>query len=346
MRLRRSQFLASAASSPYASYALALDFKSGSYWQGGSKAATLAAIPGYSFTRTGGVAAVDGSGAVQSFAANVPAIISGVGYETAGTATNLLLNAGSSSNLSSQSVTVTAQAYTLAIMGTGSVALSGAATGTLNGTGAGNQVALNFTPTAGTLTLTVTGSVTYAVLVTGTRQAPYVPIIPTAGAVASVGGEFFGITPPITTDQDFVFYGVLTLDPSDGNDRWWFGMGDGTLNNGIFLKGGFTSITAFEASGAVQNVAASGVGYGSGGRFAMLYRRKAGKFSCAVRDMSGPTVTITAETATTFPAGINSFRIGNFNSGNSYRTPLMSGLFIQTGTFSDAQVTALLQGLA
>ena len=55
---------------------------------------------------------------------------------------------------------VTAQLYTISFYGTGSVVLSGAYTGNLNGTGANNRVSLTFTPTAGNLTLTVSGSVT------------------------------------------------------------------------------------------------------------------------------------------------------------------------------------------
>ena len=70
--------------------------------------------------------------------------------------TNLLLNSGT---LATQNVTATATVHTLSFYGTGSVALSGAATGTLAGTGANNRVYLNFTPAAGTLTVTVTGTV-------------------------------------------------------------------------------------------------------------------------------------------------------------------------------------------
>jgi hypothetical protein len=75
----------------------------------------------------------------------------------------LLLN---NATLSTQGVTVGPQwNYLLSFYGTGSVTLSGAATGTLNGTGANNQVYLKVTgPTVGTLTLTVSGSVTRAVL--------------------------------------------------------------------------------------------------------------------------------------------------------------------------------------
>lgn len=78
---------------------------------------------------------------------------------------NQLLN---SATLSTQSVTTVAAQYTLSFTGTGPVTLSGTATGTLTGTGADNRVSLSFTPTAGTLTLTVTGSVTLAMLSFGT----------------------------------------------------------------------------------------------------------------------------------------------------------------------------------
>lgn len=81
-------------------------------------------------------------------------------------ATNLLLNSGT---LSTQNVTTSAVAYTLSFFGTGTVTLSGTSTaGPLVGTGANDRVSLTFTPTAGTLTLTVSGSVTTAQLESGT----------------------------------------------------------------------------------------------------------------------------------------------------------------------------------
>ena len=70
---------------------------------------------------------------------------------------------------------VTAQAYTLSFYGTGSVVLSGAYTGNLNGTGANNRVSLTFTPTAGNLTLTVSGSVTNWQLEAGSNATSYIP---------------------------------------------------------------------------------------------------------------------------------------------------------------------------
>jgi hypothetical protein len=59
--------------------------------------------------------------------------------------------------------TTLAVQYTLSFTGTGTITLSGTSTaGPLVGTGASNRVSLTFTPSAGTLTLTVTGSVTLA----------------------------------------------------------------------------------------------------------------------------------------------------------------------------------------
>lgn len=80
-----------------------------------------------------------------------------LGYLNEPTAQNIYLN---SQAPATQTITVTAQAYTLSFYGTGTIALTGTYTGTLVGTGAGNLVQLTFTPTAGALIATLTGTVT------------------------------------------------------------------------------------------------------------------------------------------------------------------------------------------
>ena len=76
---------------------------------------------------------------------------------------------------------VTAQVYTLSFYGTGTVTLSGAFSGSLVGTGIKNRVSLTFTPTAGNLTLTVSGSVTNWQLEAGSNATSYIPT--TTGSV-------------------------------------------------------------------------------------------------------------------------------------------------------------------
>ena len=110
---------------------------------------------------------VPGAHFYQSSAGSQPKLAS---YPRCGVR-NLLL---STATMSTQSATVTAVAHTLSFKGTGTVTLSGASTaGPLVGTGASNRVSLTFTPTAGTLTLTVSGSVTEAQLEVGSTATAY-----------------------------------------------------------------------------------------------------------------------------------------------------------------------------
>jgi hypothetical protein len=96
--------------------------------------------------------------------------------------TNLLLN---SSVLATQTRTVTAVAHTLSFYGTGTVALSGTHSATVVGTGAyPSRSILTFTPTAGSLTLTVTGTVEFAQLEAGSSATSYIPTT-TGSAVRS-----------------------------------------------------------------------------------------------------------------------------------------------------------------
>lgn len=93
------------------------------------------------------------------------------------TGVNLFLN---SALPETQSITVTAQVYTLSFYGTGTITLSGASTaGPLVGTGdVPDRVSLTFTPTAGTLTLTLTGEITQPRFETGTEATGLITTLP------------------------------------------------------------------------------------------------------------------------------------------------------------------------
>jgi hypothetical protein len=142
--------------------------------------------PRFTFTRASTATYFSSTGTMQTAAINAARwdynpstlVLNGLLIEEA--RTNVLLN---SATLVTESVTVTAQAYTLSFYGTGTITLSGASTaGPLVGTGAfPARVSLTFTPTAGTLTLTVTGSVLSAQLEAGAFATSY--IATTAAAV-------------------------------------------------------------------------------------------------------------------------------------------------------------------
>ena len=93
-----------------------------------------------------------------------------------------------SATATTQTRTVTAVAHTLSFYGTGTVVLSGVAIATLSGTGANNRVTLTFTPTAGSLILTVTGTVTNWQLEAGAFSTT---VIPTTSTTATRVADSF-----------------------------------------------------------------------------------------------------------------------------------------------------------
>ena len=87
------------------------------------------------------------------------------------TRTNLFV---SPAVLATQNVTTTANYYAVSFEGTGTVTFSGTYVGSLVGTGVSNRVSLVFLATAGTLTCTVSGSVTSAQIELGKYATSYV----------------------------------------------------------------------------------------------------------------------------------------------------------------------------
>lgn len=97
--------------------------------------------------------------------------------------TNLILR---SQAPSSQTLAVAAQAYTLSFYGSGSIALSGAATGIVSGAGAyPARRTFTFTPAAGALSLAVSGDVSFAQCEAGTFATSWIPTWNTASLRAA-----------------------------------------------------------------------------------------------------------------------------------------------------------------
>lgn len=148
-----------------------------------------------SFTRSTAATYFDKFGAMQSAAVNTPRVTynpitlvcQGVLYEPA--RTNVVINSDSPGT---QNITVSNTAYTLSFYGTGTITLSGTSVNTLVGTAVyPTRVTLTFTPTAGTLTLTITGTVQYVQLEAGAFVTSY--ISSTQGTRAA--DTFTGVSP-------------------------------------------------------------------------------------------------------------------------------------------------------
>ncbi len=213
--------------------------------------------------RAGAAGYWDASGAQASAAAGVsrveydPNTLAVRGLLLEEGRTNLLLN---STTLSTQSVTVTAQAYTLSFYGTGTVTLSGASTaGPLAGTAAGTRVSLTFTPSAGSLTLTVSGSVQYAQLEAGAYPTSW---ISTAGTSVARARDAATINSP----SDWLLDGAGTLllevlmpftPPADGVLRRLVQLDDGTESNRISVYLSGANLTADMQSGGAAQVSAT-----------------------------------------------------------------------------------------
>ena len=97
---------------------------------------------------------------------------------------NLLNSKIDGSNLPSQSIAVSTNALTLSFYGTGQVVLSGSHSATVSGVGAyPTRTTYTFTPTAGTLTLTVSGTVQFGQIETGSFATSFIPTDSTAGGI-------------------------------------------------------------------------------------------------------------------------------------------------------------------
>ena len=229
-------------------------------------AATKNVGPLVTFTRASSATFINSAGTLQTAAVDVPRFDynpttgESLGLLVEEQRTNLLLN---TATLSTQSVTVTAAAHTLSFYGSGTVTLSGASTaGPAVGSGAfPARTTLTFTPSAGTLTLTVTGSVTSAQLEAGAFATSYIPTTTAAATrsadVASITGANFSSW--YRQDEGTVFADVALAQPNSGGNQFVFRASDNGYNNSVawnIQSSGFASL-ATAAGGVFDGIASS-----------------------------------------------------------------------------------------
>jgi hypothetical protein len=381
-------------SNPFASYALALDFDDQQYWSGGTQAASLSALSGYTFTRSGTQGAIDSDNSIDSFVANVPAI-NGNGYHAYGALTNLLLRSqefdnASWGNYASASVTantstapdgattadtltfasdptsevfqnVSAASATYAVSVWAKVASGARAFRIKVYDGVGNNYSSDFTATTSWQRFTYihTGAVnniSIANAAAGGTGSIYAwqaqmlagnfpdggPIIVTAGSTAAIGASALSTTTnPITSEQDFVLWAAATLGPaSDNKSNFIAILGEEATYGPSLVREWTGGGSVLRARVGSTTLGADGPAFPSAGRVVLLLRRRAGKWTFAYKLPSG-TVTVTTEGgATAFPTITSRFGIG---LGANDTDGVVEGAFIRTGTFSDAEIEAILE---
>ena len=140
-----------------------------------------------------------------------------------------------SATLTTQTRTVTAAANTLSFYGTGTIVLSGVHIATLTGTGANNRVSLTFTPTAGSLILTVTGTVTNAQLELGSYATSYVPTVASTVTRNADVISKTGISSLIGQTEGTIYAEIKVNKLIGTASRYIFHISDGTANNRIYM---------------------------------------------------------------------------------------------------------------
>ncbi len=178
-----------------------LDFANNSYVKGGVEIAN----PIIS-THSSDILALNSSGSYEAFAANVSPITD-LGLLVVPTRTNIFLN---SDVPASQTVAVSdGTQYTISVVGSGSIALSGAGLGT-----ATEGSDLTITTSGTSLICTISGSLTYVQVEQGSFAT--LPIITTGSAVTRAGNQevISGLNLPIGVE----FYMVVDL--LDASTLW------------------------------------------------------------------------------------------------------------------------------
>lgn len=167
--------------------------------------------------------------------------------------TNVFLN---SSVGATQSITVSATAYTLSFYGTGTITLSGVSTaGPLVGTGTSDRVTLTFTPTAGSLTLTVSGACTNVQLEAGSYATSYFPAYAASATRSADNISLATSVFPYSATASTIYVQVSSLRAA-GNPVL-LALSDGTSNERIQIYRNSGAAWFLVGDGGVTQVAVS-----------------------------------------------------------------------------------------
>jgi hypothetical protein len=252
------------------------------------------------------------------------------------------LNLVSAAPTVAEGVSVTAQVYTMAFRGLGSVALSGAATATVVGTGKYEWVSYTFTATAGTLTLTPTGAVTDLQLMAGYAA---VPPAQGEGSQVAVGADtLYALTSNIrgwNLDQGTLVVGGICPGSAGSSARGLFDLGNNTSGTslGFFISSAGvcalkqTSGTSWISTGVTM----AGLGLTAGKPFRVGFTWGGGNGQGAVGSAS--LVTSTSSLAFTWPT-VSRLNLGCLYSSSYQLTTALTGAMYAPVTLSEAELMA------
>jgi hypothetical protein len=247
--------------------------------------------------------------------------------------TNLFLN---SATLSTQGVTTSAASHTVSFYGTGSIALSGTHSATINGTGANNRVSLTFTPSSGTLTCTVSGSVTNAQIEALSYATSY---IPTSGSTVTRNADVCnnsGSSDLISSTEGVLYAEIASLTEIPSLKQ--FSLSDGTNNNVVkfSFRNTENQVQASVKDGGtttanlIQSSAATTINF-----FKVAIKYKLNDVALWVNGTE-----VLTDTSATIPSGLNTLRFDRGDGGSDFEGKVKC-LAVYKEALTDAQLTAL-----
>jgi hypothetical protein len=204
----------------------------------GFKAGKLYAVKGadLSVTRATSDTRVNANGVIETVGANVPRNdYTGGGCPSLlvePQRTNSILN---SANVANQTIITGAVAYTLSFYGSGTITLSGTHTATVVGLGTARKT-YTFTPTAGILILTVSGTCTNGQLEASSYATSY---IPTTSAIVTRNADVIsktGISSLIGQTEGTVLWDIYIETPTAADNENILNMDNGSFGNTIYIQ--------------------------------------------------------------------------------------------------------------
>lgn len=149
---------------------------------------------------------------------------------------------------------------------------------------------------------------------------------------------------PATTDQDFIAWVVANWIATSSGVQLLLNLGGTTANRISIYRDGTNvfTVNAVGGTGGAQTTTAGASGGGATGRGAILYRRRSGKDTIAIKATNGSVGVGTESAATTFASPSSALQAGVYVDGTLQPNATIEFVGIRLGTFTDADLTTIL----